>query len=370
MTSKTRSTVTGKPLGKAQLRDIDAWWRAANYLSVGQIYLMDNPLLREPLLPEHVKPRLLGHWGTTPGLNFVYAHLNRAIVQRDLDDDVRHRPRARRSRAGRVGLAGAAPTARSTRTSSYDEEGMRRLFTQFSFPGGIPQPRRTGDARVDPRGRRARLLPVARVRRRLRQPGPRGGRGRRRRRGRDRSAGDELALEQVRRPAPRRRGAADPAPQRLQDRQPDGARAHRRGRAARRCCAATATRRTSWPGDDPDAMHQAFAATLDHCLDEIRDIQEEARTARQAAGRAAAVADDRAALPQGLDRPEGARRPDASRATGGRTRCRSPTPAATTRTARCSSSGCAATAPRSSSTTTGRPVAAHRRPAPRAVSGG
>ena len=81
MTSKTRSTVTGKPLGKAQLRDIDAWWRAANYLSVGQIYLMDNPLLREPLLPEHVKPRLLGHWGTTPGLNFVYAHLNRAIMR-------------------------------------------------------------------------------------------------------------------------------------------------------------------------------------------------------------------------------------------------------------------------------------------------
>ena len=78
----TSSTITGRPLGRGELKRIDAWWRAANYLSVGQIYLMDNPLLREPLLPEHVKPRLLGHWGTTPGLNFLYAHLNRAICRR------------------------------------------------------------------------------------------------------------------------------------------------------------------------------------------------------------------------------------------------------------------------------------------------
>ena len=72
------------PLGAEELRRLDAYWRAANYLSVGQIYLLDNPLLREPLRMEHVKPRLLGHWGTTPGLNLVYAHLNRAIRQRDL----------------------------------------------------------------------------------------------------------------------------------------------------------------------------------------------------------------------------------------------------------------------------------------------
>src|ERR1700745_4348846 len=83
--TKTRSTVPGKPLDKQLARDIDSWWRAATYLSVGQIYLMDNPLLREPLVPEHVKPRLLGHWGTTPGLNFVYAHLNRLIAERDLN---------------------------------------------------------------------------------------------------------------------------------------------------------------------------------------------------------------------------------------------------------------------------------------------
>ncbi|HSL97167.1 MAG TPA: hypothetical protein VK831_01225, partial [Candidatus Deferrimicrobiaceae bacterium] len=73
------------PLGADELRLIDAWWRAANYLSVGQIYLLDNPLLREPVKAEHVKPRLLGHWGTPPGLTLIYAHMNRAIRARDLD---------------------------------------------------------------------------------------------------------------------------------------------------------------------------------------------------------------------------------------------------------------------------------------------
>src|SRR5207248_6100547 len=73
------------PLNDTELKKIDAYWRAANYLSVGQIYLLDNPLLREPLKPEHIKPRLLGHWGTTPGLNFIYAHLNRLIKAHDLN---------------------------------------------------------------------------------------------------------------------------------------------------------------------------------------------------------------------------------------------------------------------------------------------
>src|SRR3954468_20125921 len=81
----TTSTVTGRPLGRTELKRIDAWWRAANYLSVGQIYLLDNPLLREPLMPEHIKPRLLGDWGTTPGLNLLYAHMNRVIRARDLN---------------------------------------------------------------------------------------------------------------------------------------------------------------------------------------------------------------------------------------------------------------------------------------------
>ena len=116
---------------------LDAWWRAANYLSVGQIYLLDNPLLREPLSPEHVKRRLLGHWGTSPGLTFLYAHLNRVIVERGSDVLFVVGP-------GHGGPAAVAPAwLEGTYSEVYpgitrDEEGMRRLFRQFSFPGGIP----------------------------------------------------------------------------------------------------------------------------------------------------------------------------------------------------------------------------------------
>jgi xylulose-5-phosphate/fructose-6-phosphate phosphoketolase len=119
------------------LNRMDAWWRAANYLSVGQIYLMDNPLLDVPLKIEHVKPRLLGHWGTTPGLNFIYVHLNRVIVERDLDVIFVTGP-------GHGGPAIVASTwLEGTYSEHYPEvsrdvEGMARLFRQFSFPGGIP----------------------------------------------------------------------------------------------------------------------------------------------------------------------------------------------------------------------------------------
>jgi xylulose-5-phosphate/fructose-6-phosphate phosphoketolase len=120
-----------------ELRLLDAYWRAANYVSVGQIYLLDNPLLREPLAAEHVKPRLLGHWGTTPGLNFLYVHLNRAIRERDLDAIYICGP----------GHGGPAVVANAYLEGTYselyahvsrDEDGLRRLFRQFSFPGGIP----------------------------------------------------------------------------------------------------------------------------------------------------------------------------------------------------------------------------------------
>jgi xylulose-5-phosphate/fructose-6-phosphate phosphoketolase len=125
------------PLGPEELRLLDAYWRAANYLSVGQIYLLDNPLLRSPLTSEHVKPRLLGHWGTTPGLNFVYAHMNRAIRSRDLNSIYVTGP----------GHGGPGLVANTYLEGTYsevyphvgrDEEGLRRLFRQFSFPGGIP----------------------------------------------------------------------------------------------------------------------------------------------------------------------------------------------------------------------------------------
>jgi len=114
-----------------------AYWRAANYLSVGQIYLLDNPLLREPLKVEHTKPRLLGHWGTTPGLNFIYVHLNRAIVERDLN--VIYVCGPGHGGPGMVANAYLEGTYSELYSAiSRDEEGLRRLFKQFSFPGGIP----------------------------------------------------------------------------------------------------------------------------------------------------------------------------------------------------------------------------------------
>jgi len=137
VTDDTVPTAAAGPLSASELRDIDAWWRAANYLSVGQIYLLANPLLREPLRIEHTKPRLLGHWGTTPGLNFVYAHLNRVIRERDLNAIYVAGPGH-----GGPGMV-ANVYLEGTYTEVYphighDEEGLRRLFRQFSFPGGIP----------------------------------------------------------------------------------------------------------------------------------------------------------------------------------------------------------------------------------------
>src|SRR5689334_9674037 len=125
------------PSAAKRLRLLDAWWRAANYLSVAQIYLLDNPLLRRPLALEHVKPRLLGHWGTTPGLNFVYAHANRAIVDHDLSAFFVCGP----------GHGGPGVVANVYLEGTYseiypavsqDEPGLTRLVRQFSFPGGIP----------------------------------------------------------------------------------------------------------------------------------------------------------------------------------------------------------------------------------------
>ena len=128
---------TAQPLSSDELSRINAYWRAANYLSVGQIYLLDNPLLKEPLTLDHVKPRLLGHWGTTPGLNFIYAHLNRVIKRDDLQVIYLAGP----------GHGGPGLVANTYLEGTYSEfypnisqdaEGMRKLFKQFSFPGGIP----------------------------------------------------------------------------------------------------------------------------------------------------------------------------------------------------------------------------------------
>jgi xylulose-5-phosphate/fructose-6-phosphate phosphoketolase len=124
-------------MNKELLGRMDAWWRAANYLSVGQIYLLDNPLLKAPLKPEHVKPRLLGHWGTTPGLNFLYVHLNRVIVERDLDAIFITGPgHGGPALVSNVYLEGTWSEVYPEVTR--DEAGLKTLFKQFSFPGGIP----------------------------------------------------------------------------------------------------------------------------------------------------------------------------------------------------------------------------------------
>jgi xylulose-5-phosphate/fructose-6-phosphate phosphoketolase len=137
MTHRPDVAIEAEFLSQRELHDVDAYWRAANYLTIGQIYLLDNPLLREPLRLEHVKPRLLGHWGTSPGLSFIYAHLNRVIRARD---------------AGVIyvcgpGHGGPAMVANTYLEGTYselypdvtlDEARMRKLFRQFSFPGGIP----------------------------------------------------------------------------------------------------------------------------------------------------------------------------------------------------------------------------------------
>ena len=130
-------TFINRPLSADTLHRMDRNWRAANYLSVGQIYLLDNPLLKEPLTLAHVKPRLLGHWGTTPGLNFIYVHLNRIIQQYDLNMVYVTGP----------GHGGPGIVANTYLEGTYselypnvsqDELGLKKLFTQFSFPGGIP----------------------------------------------------------------------------------------------------------------------------------------------------------------------------------------------------------------------------------------
>ncbi|GMA96943.1 hypothetical protein GCM10025881_37670 [Pseudolysinimonas kribbensis] len=131
-TDERRAPITSETIDR-----IDAWWRAANYLSIGQIYLLANPLLREPLRAEHVKPRLLGHWGTTPGLNFLWAHLNRAIRERDLNTLFVCGP----------GHGGPGMVASAYLDGTYSElypevdrteAGIERMFRRFSFPGGIP----------------------------------------------------------------------------------------------------------------------------------------------------------------------------------------------------------------------------------------
>ena len=272
------------PLSDDELRLLHAYWRAANYLSVGQIYLLDNPLLREPLRIEHIKPRLLGHWGTTPGLNFIYAHLNRVIRARDLNALYVTGPGH-----GGPGLV-ANVYLEGTYSEVYphighDEEGLRRLFRQFSFPGGIPShvaPQTPGSiheggelgyALVHAYGAafdNPDLLVCCRGRRR---------------RGRDRPARGELALEQV----PRTLRATAPCCRfctSTATRSPT--RRFWRGSpptSCARCSRATATRPASSKASDPPRMHQLMAATLDEVTRGDRGDPAARRDHRASSGR-------------------------------------------------------------------------------------
>jgi xylulose-5-phosphate/fructose-6-phosphate phosphoketolase len=365
------TTVTDGPLSREELRRLDAYWRAANYLSVGQIYLLDNPLLREPLAIEHVKPRLLGHWGTTPGLNFVYAHLNRVIRERELSVLYVAGP----------GHGGPGIVANVYLEGTYSEvyphigndvEGIRRLFRQFSFPGGIP----------------SHVAPET--------PG-------------SIHEGGELGYSLL-----HAYGAAFDNPELLV------------------CCvigdgeAETGALAASWhsnkfldpvhdgavmpvlhlngykianptvlaripheelrallegygyaprfvEGDDPEAMHQLMAATLDEVTEEIAEIQRKARQNGDPAGREGSGSHPRWPMivlrsPKGWTGPKIV---DGLAAEGSfrshQVRCQ--TSPATPNTSRSSSSGCAPTAPRSCSTITARCAPTWRHLLPN-VSGG
>ena len=288
---------------------VDAWWRAANYLSVGQIYLMRNPLLGRPLEPDDIKPRLLGHWGTSPGLNLVYAHLNRAIVERGTPTLYVCGP----------GHGGPAMVANTWLDGTYselfpaitaDRDGMERLFRQFSFPGGIPShaaPETPGS--INEGGELGYSLMHA-YGAALDQPGARRGLRDRRRRGRDGPARRELARARVPQPRDRRRGAADPAPERLQDREPHPARAHPRGRAGRlparqRLRAAARHRRVRRRG--PPFRARAHGRRDRRRLRPHR-LDPSGCRGRRVRGASAALARDRAAHAEGLDRPRRGRR--------------------------------------------------------------
>ena len=254
---------------------IDRYWRAANYLSVGQIYLLDNPLLREPLQAEHVKPRLLGHWGTTPGLNLLYAHLNRAIKERDLNAIYVTGP----------GHGGPGLVANAYLEGTYSEvyphdrpgRGRHAAGCSASSPSPAASPatsRRRRPGSIHEGGELGYAL-VARLRRGLRQPRPA------RRRASSATARPRPARwptswhsNKFLEPGPRRRRAADPAPQRLQDRQPDRAGPDPARTSCRRCSRATATRRTSSRATTRRRCTSSWPPRSTRCSTRSRRIQQ------------------------------------------------------------------------------------------------
>ena len=311
------------PLTPDLLRRMDAYWRAANYLSVGQIYLLDNPLLTraaEARAHQAAPARPLGH-DAGPELHLRPPEPRHQGARPE--HDLHHRPGPRRP--GLVANTYLEGTYSEVYPNiSQDDEGMKRLFKQFSFPGGIPShvaPETPGS--IHEGGELGYSLSHA-YRRGVRQSRSARRLRRRRRRGGDRPAGHQLALEQVPEPGPRRRGAADPASERLQDRQPHRAGAHSATRSSTRLLPGYGYTPYFVEGDDPDgdapadgrhARHASFAEIAEHS----------SRRAQRRLQRAAALADDRPAHAQ---RAGPARRrwtASRSKARSARTRCRSPT---------------------------------------------
>ena len=259
MTAGTAETTT---LSSSELALIDAYWRAANYCRSARSTCSTTRCCAEPLGLEHIKPRLLGHWGTTPGLNLVYAHMNRLIRARDLE----------RIFIAGPGHGGPGVVANAYLEGTYSEVYPRSgrtpkacgaLFRQFSFPGGIPShvaPETPGS--IHEGGELGYAL-AARLRCGVRQPRSAGVLRHRRRRGGDRAARGELAFEQVPQSRTRRRGAADPASERLQDREPDGAGPDPAAGVRRAASTATVTPRTSSRATNPRTVHRQMAAALD-----------------------------------------------------------------------------------------------------------
>ena len=332
-----------------ELELIDRYWRAANYLAVGQIYLLDNPLLRQPLALEHVKPRLLGHWGTTPGLNFIYAHLNRVINAHDLNIVYMCGP-------GHGGPALVANTyLEGTLLGALPRylrgcRGAAKAGQAVLLPRRHSEPRGRRGSRLDPRGRRARVRGVARVRGSVRQSRPdRRMRGRGRR-GRDRPARGGLALEQVPQPVFRRRRPADSPSERLQDRESDCPCPDRPGRAReplRRLRLQALLRGGKRSRDDapPDGRDTRPGVRRDRCNPARGPCQP------GGGGNPSTLADDHPPVTEGLDRPEGDRRQEGRGSLAFPSGPDERTSPATRRTSRCSSSGFAATGQRSCSTT-------------------
>ena len=360
-------------MNEQDLELIDAYWRAANYLSVGQIYLLDNPLLREPLRPEHVKPRLLGHWGTTPGLNLLYAHMNRVIKQRDLNALYVTGPG--HGGPGLVANAYLEGTYSEVYPSiSTDEDGMRGLFRQFSFPGGIPShvaPETPGSiheggelgyALVHAYGAafdNPDLLVLCVVGDGEAETGPLAA-----------SWHSNKFLNPVTDgavlPVLHLNGYKIANPTVLARIPEDELAALMRGYGYTPHFVG---------GDDPAAVHEQLAATLDQVLDDIARIQDDARErgVRRRSGRPGGgptvVADDRPANPEGLDRTRRRSTACRSRAPSGPIRFRWRRPATTPSTGSCSSSGCAATDPKSCSTRPGGCSPGCRRWPPPATAG-